>query len=240
MSRCLYPFLVLSVPPPSLCHLWLHWLGDEGLASASLCLPMPCPASLPTCWGSCGQCCPPSLSINLLGKHSLERGGLSVCPSMMVLPMGSHPGTADCLVQCGLLGCFSSPGLIAWMAAVQAGSCLGRLRGLCCRSASGDWCWSSSCSFPPSLQSFCHFHRPCGQGRQDAGLGRHLCLPARAAINSISSLLFPSPMAPQHPGVWDLSQPCGFLGNQGSAERIGVVLHCLGDFQSCSITKGGE
>lgn len=116
---------------PSLCHVWLHWLGGEGLASAPLCLPMPCPASLPTCWGSWGQCCPPSLSINLLGKHSLEWGGLSVCPSMMVLPTGSHPGTADFLVQCSLLGCFSSPGLIAWMTAVQAGSCLGRLRGLC-------------------------------------------------------------------------------------------------------------
>lgn len=82
MSRFLQPFLVLSVPPPSLCHLWLHWLGGEGLASAPLCLPMPCPASLPTHWGSWGQCCPPSLSINLLGKHSLEWGGLSVCLSV--------------------------------------------------------------------------------------------------------------------------------------------------------------
>lgn len=94
--------------PLSLCHLWLHWLGSEGLASAPLCLPMPHPASLLTCWGSWGQCCPPSLSINLLGKHSLERGSLSVslsvCPSMMVLPTGSHPGAADFLVQCGLLG----------------------------------------------------------------------------------------------------------------------------------------
>lgn len=75
--------------PLSLCHGWLHWLGSEGpephSASPRLVLP-PCLLA-----GRAGASAthPPSLSINLLGKHSLEQGSLSVCLSMMVLPMGS-------------------------------------------------------------------------------------------------------------------------------------------------------
>lgn len=73
--------------PLSLCHGWLHWLGSEGPDphSASPCLVLP-PCLLAGRAGASATH-PLSLSINLLGKHSLEQGSLSVCLSMVVLPM---------------------------------------------------------------------------------------------------------------------------------------------------------